>query len=177
MGSPMATGDQRYRPVRRRARLTLLVITAAVAALFFLGGVATAWEALTFPSGLAHHPVNGTAVVLDSFINGFGGDPAVDYGYTLQGRSYRGWGESVPGNLDFPVKPGTVIPIQYARDNPADSCTCDAAHHTQGWKAFLEGAAGTLPLVIVLSVLCWPPWRRKWLGTDRTAAFPPTAAV
>lgn len=79
----------------------LFIGAVLVAAFIAVGGALSAWEVLDFPTDLARHPVPGTAVVSDSFINGFGGDPAVDYTYTVHGQRYWGWGEHVPGNPDL----------------------------------------------------------------------------
>lgn len=151
----------------------MLICAGVAASLLAIGGGVTMGQSLTFPSDLAQHPVSGTAVVVDSFINGFGGDPAVDYSYNVDGHSYRGWGENVPGSHDLlSVKPGTVIPIQYAADHPDQSCTCDAANESHGWSGAIPGALAIVPLLAVLPVLLRRRWRRQWLGAERSTAAP-----
>lgn len=129
---------------------------------------------LTFPSDLAQHAthsVAGTAVVVDSFINGFGGDPAVDCSCTVDGHFYNGWGERVPGDPNLlSVRPGTVVPIQYAANHPDQSCTCDAAHQPHGWGGAIPDAWSIVPVLAVLPVLLRRGWRRRWLGAERSAA-------
>jgi hypothetical protein len=69
------------------ARLVWLISAVVVAALLAVGGGISIACSLSFPSDLAQHPVSGTAVVVDSFINGFGGDPVPDH--QLQRNSGR----------------------------------------------------------------------------------------
>lgn len=149
----------------------LFIGAVVVAAFIAVGGVLSAWDVLNFPTDLARHSVPGNAVVTDSFINGFGGDPAVDYTYTVHGRSYGGWGEHVPGNPDLlSVTPGRIIPIEYASSNPAHSCTCDAGKEPYGWSPAAEDALAALPFFALLLVILRPRWRRRWLGTERAVA-------
>jgi hypothetical protein len=156
--------------VRRRTRVVLLI--AAVA------GLETVWDSLTFPSALARHPVNATATVVDTFINGLGGDPAVDYSYTVNGRSYKGWGERVPGHLDImSVKPGTPIPIEYAQAKPTDSCTCNAAQHIHTASGVAEGTVAMVPFPALVLGLAHRRRRHAARDADRPPGLvpPPTA--
>jgi hypothetical protein len=150
----------------RRVRLTLFVVALIVSGLSTLGGLLAGWAAWTFPSDLARHPVVATAVVTDSFINGFGGDPAVEYTYSVNGRSYHGWGESVPGKRNLlSVTPGTVIPIRYALTDPSHSCTCNPAEEDSGWSGALPYALFILPMIGMMTILCRQRWRSWWLGS------------
>jgi hypothetical protein len=149
----------------RGTRLALFVVALAASSFVALGAIFAGADALAFPSSLASHPVPASAVVTDSFINGLGGEPAVNYTYSVNGKVYRGWGDYVPGGGDLlSVRPGTTIPIQYALDDPANSCTCDAAHEDFGWKGALRYFVFILPLVIMIGVVCRTSWRRWWLG-------------
>jgi hypothetical protein len=97
-----------------------------VAVFCFVGGADAALATLAFPAALAQHPVPATATVTDHFINGPGGDPNVDYRYSVGGRMYKGYGTGALGGtyaLDLHV--GDSVPIMYARDSPGASCTCN----------------------------------------------------
>lgn len=58
-----------------------------------LCSVAVIWHQLTFPTAIAKHPVRAEGTVTASITNGLGGDPAVEYRYTVAGRTYRGEGK------------------------------------------------------------------------------------
>ena len=62
-------------------------------------------------------------VVVQPMIDGFGGDPAVAYRYTVTGHTYDGYdiGNSAAGNV-LALKPGDPIHIQYAATMPSVSC-------------------------------------------------------
>jgi hypothetical protein len=73
-------------------------------------------------------PVNALATVTNVYINGFGGDPTLDYRFDVDGQTYTGsgtGGELGNGNV-LELKPGSAVAIQYAASDPAISCTCDA---------------------------------------------------
>jgi hypothetical protein len=71
------------KPARRR--LQWLWWTLAVFA--FLTGLLTAGEAATYPGELGRQPVRATAKATSIGIDGFGGDPYVDYRYTVNGHT------------------------------------------------------------------------------------------
>ncbi len=170
MGRSWRYGISAAMGVPRRSRVALLIAALAVAGLCFVAGLETVWGSLTFPSALARHPVTATATVVDTFINGFGGDPAVDYSYTVNGQSYRGWGERDPGHPDLlSVKPGTPIPIEYAQAKPADSCTCNAAQHGHSTPGVVEGAAVMVPLPALVFGLVLRRRRHPVRHADRLA--------
>jgi hypothetical protein len=107
-------------------RTTAVVAAWILAVPCFLGGAGAAFATLTFPQALAQHPIPATATVTDHFIDGFGGDPNVNYRYSVKGRTYNGYGTGALGGtyaLDLHV--GDPVPIVYARDSPGASCTCD----------------------------------------------------
>ncbi len=56
-------------------------------------------------------------------IDGFGGDPAVAYRYTVSGRTYDGFdvGNQQIGDI-LSMKPGDHVSIAYAADMPQESC-------------------------------------------------------
>jgi hypothetical protein len=95
----------------RRLAGALLVVTTAA-------GCGSA----SSPKGFAR-PTTTRAVVTDEFINGFGGDPAVDYRFSVGRRRYTGYavaGRDYHGKL----KKGDRIRITYDGANPAKSCLC-----------------------------------------------------
>jgi hypothetical protein len=68
-------------------------------------------------------PTSAKAVVTDEFINGFGGDPAVDYRYVAAGRRYVGY--AVSGwDYDRKLRRGDRITITYDAAHPGRSCLC-----------------------------------------------------
>jgi len=141
----------------------------AVAVLACLGGFSTVVKSATFPRAVAQHPVRVKATVTDSYINGFGGDPGVDYEYRVGGRLYAGSGNGKLGGEPMPLQRGGKVAIEYAADAPAESCTCDAVHAPPSLRsAILIAAVLTLPLVVLL-------WRRvpRWVGTRHSWFSPP----
>jgi len=106
-----------------------MVVGWAIATLVSIGGVGALVSAVTFPRAIAEHPMRTRASVTSVFINGLGGDPAVDYRYEVNGRTYRGWGTGELGQeplLD--LQPGDHVAIEYSSRSPGISCTCDAKH-------------------------------------------------
>jgi hypothetical protein len=134
---------------RRRVAIWVGRVTAAFA---FLGGAWAAFAAASFPSALAHDPVRVQGTVTDTFINGFGGDPAVDYRYSVAGRSYRGWGTGGSGYPDLlSLKPGDGIQVFYARGAPSKSCACNPSDEAASLGGYLVDGAFTLPLPILIA--------------------------
>ncbi|HEY4844051.1 MAG TPA: hypothetical protein VII89_00010 [Candidatus Dormibacteraeota bacterium] len=87
-----------------------------------------AWQAFesSFNPAVAairEHPVQATGRVEEVVIDGFGGDPAVDYTYIVAGRTFHGHdvGSSATGNV-LEKNPGDPIPIQFAATIPSVSC-------------------------------------------------------
>ena len=78
-------------------------------------------------SAIRQHPVSATGTVVQVVIDGFGGDPAVDYTYTVAGSSYRGHdiGSDAIGEV-LDKEPGDPIPIQYAATMPGISCVAES---------------------------------------------------
>jgi hypothetical protein len=98
-----------------------------IAGAMFLGGIIAVYHTLTFSSALAAHPVRAYATVTDQFIDGFGGDPSVDYRYTVHGRTYTGSGTGeLGGENPSTLHRGDPILIEYAAAAPSQSCTCSA---------------------------------------------------
>src|SRR5438067_6782605 len=94
--------------------------------------IVVAWQAFEarFNPAIAairQHPVSTTGTVVQVVIDGFGGDPAVDYTYTVAGNSYPGHdvGSDATGDV-LDKKPGDPIPIQYASTMPGVSCVADS---------------------------------------------------
>jgi hypothetical protein len=131
---------------RRRRWATRLVWGIAIFCV--LCAIAAIWHQLTFPTAIAKHPVRAEGTVTASIINGLGGDPAVEYRYTVAGRTYKGEGNGELGNQrpEF-MRPGDPVAIEYAADAPSESCTCDAVAKQPG---------STAATVIVAVLLCAP---------------------
>ena len=114
------------------------------------GAVLVIWHLLTFPTAIAEHPVRAEGTVTARIINGFGGDPAVEYRYTVSGRTYKGQGngELGPRGLES-MRPGDPIAIEYAAGAPSESCTCDAVAKQPG-----STAANVIAAVLLCAPLC-----------------------
>jgi hypothetical protein len=140
-------------------------ITGWVVSVFFFACAAWATvEALTFPKALAHHPVSATATVTDQFIDGFGGDPNVDYRYTVNGRTYTGYGTAALGPKPaLDLNPGDDVIIVYARDEPGASCTCDPSDVANPAYPAMDAVFAT-PLV---AMTFFAVRRRRRLRRDR----------
>ncbi|HEV7677397.1 MAG TPA: hypothetical protein VGQ42_02385 [Candidatus Dormibacteraeota bacterium] len=84
---------------------------------------------------LRRHPVRTTAEVTGVLVDGFGGEPTVDYGFQVDGHSYTGSGTGGElGNGDvLHLKPGEPVAVEYAAGHPSASCTCDAAR-ADDWR-------------------------------------------
>lgn len=71
--------------------------------------------------------VGATQATIDTtYINGFGGDPAADYHFTVSGSAYHGSSTSNTTRL-LDLKQGDTVNIQYSTLNPSISCICDDA--------------------------------------------------
>src|SRR2546430_16444334 len=59
---------------------------------FVMAGAWQAFESISNPTvaAIRDHPVAATGTVVEVVIDGFGGDPAVDYTYMVAGHSLRG---------------------------------------------------------------------------------------
>jgi hypothetical protein len=95
--------------------------------------------------------VTARATVKDVFIDGFGGPPAVDYRYTVNGRTYMGWGDGGElGNDDvFDRRPGDSVTIRYSSTEPALSCTCEPSEG-YAFPSVLAALSATPFLVMVV---------------------------
>ncbi len=124
-----------------------------------LCAVVVIWHQLTFPTAVAKHPVRAEGTVTASIINGLGGDPAVEYRYTVAGRTYNGEGNGELGHQrPESMRPGDPVAIEYAADAPSESCTCNAVAKQPG---------STAANVIIAVVLCAPLgilFSRRWAG-------------
>jgi hypothetical protein len=123
-------GNRRW---KRRLRWPSWLQWTLAGALFALG-LASVWESATFKRAIAEHPVRVQAVVTSSYINGFGGDPTVEYSYSVDGRGYTGTGhaELGPANPEF-LHAGNLVNIEYAAGAPSESCSCNAVSK-QPWS-------------------------------------------
>lgn len=135
---------------RSRHRRVGVWIGWIVAVLCFIGGLASAWSMAWLPSSLAHDPVTTQARVTDSFINGFGGDPAVDYEYWVDGRRYTGSGTQDDQHRDLLLlDPGATVRIRYARAAPSQSCMCNPTDEEGSLLGYVVDAAFLLPLPVM----------------------------
>lgn len=127
------------------------------------GAVLVIWHQLTFPIGIAKDPVRTEGTVSAKVINGFGGDPAVQYRYTIAGRTYKGEGNGELGHQNpESMRPGDLVAIEYAADSPSESCTCDAVAKRPGSTA--ENVIATVLLCAPLCILLirrWAPRRAR----------------
>ena len=139
------------RPPRTRLRRAGRVVGWLVAAFAFVGGVANVWSMARFPAALSQAPVIAQARVTDSFINGFGGDPAVNYEYWVDGTRYVGWGTQDDRHRDLlSLQAGATVTIRYARATPSSSCMCNPSAEKGDAVAFAVDAAFIAPLPILL---------------------------
>jgi hypothetical protein len=98
-----------------------VVVGAGLLAVVFVAAVmvmVTADERRTH----LERPVPAHAVVTDEFINGFGGDPAVDYRYVVRGHRFSGY--AVAGDYPGTLHKGQHILIHYETRRPSRSCVC-----------------------------------------------------
>lgn len=115
-------------PQAKRAHRWSERLLWAAGVLAFLCALVLSWHSVTFPSAIAKHPVRADGTVTASVISGLGGDPAVEYRYTVAGRTYKGEGNGELGHQrpEF-MRPGDAVAIEYAADAPSESCTCNSA--------------------------------------------------
>ena len=139
----------------------------AVAVVACLGGWSGVVKSAAFPRAVAEHPIRIEATVTRSYVNGFGGDPGVDYEYRVGGRVYKGSGNGKLGGEPMPLPRGDLVAVEYAANTQSESCTCDAVGEAPRAvrSAILIAAALSLPLAALL----WRPvprlvrTRRSWL--------------
>ena len=136
----------------KRKRRWLRWLLWAVAVVACLGGWSGVVKSATFPRAVAEHPIRTEATVTQSYINGFGGDPGVEYEYRVGRRVFKGSGDGRLGGESMPLQRGERVAIEYAADAPSESCTCDAAREAPSSlrASILLAAALTLPLVVLL---------------------------
>jgi hypothetical protein len=135
-------------PLRRR----LGWLWWTLAALAFGGGVWGMIDLAAFPPQLGKHPIRTTARARSIGINGLGGDPYVDYAYTVNGKTYTGWGTAQLGHEDvLGLEPGDLVAIEYEATAPSQSCTCDAREERDSRPYNIAlGIAMILPLPILV---------------------------
>lgn len=108
-----------------------------------------------------HHAATTQASVTDTSVNGFGGDPLIDYHFRLGSIAYRGSGpDGKLGNpLTSELHPGDVVTVRYSSLNPRHSCTCapstdettmtpDWAFHTPDLLYFAPLVAAVLAIIL-----------------------------
>lgn len=145
-------------PRQGALRTFALAVAWFIAGAMFLGGIIAVYHTLTFPSALAAHPIRAYATVTDQFIDGFGGDPSVDYRYTVHGRTYTGYGTGELGAED-PTKlhRGDPILIEYAAAAPSQSCTC----HAKGSADRVQLAGFPLLVAPLIILIAWQVRRSR----------------
>ncbi len=137
---------------------------AVGAVLIALGGVDALWHG-PGPDALRRQPLNAQASVTDVYIDGFGGDPTVDYTFQVSGRTYSGSGTGGElGNGDvLKLQVGDSVAIQYATTDPALSCTCNA-RTADSWRLPRGGGVDPFDLVAFLplvGVIAWEVRSRR----------------
>jgi len=150
----------------RKRRWTTRVVWV-VAVIACLAGLSELIKSATFPRAVAKHPVRTEATVTDVYINGLGGDAAVDYRYQAAGHIYSGSGNGQLGHEELlSLRPGDRVAIEYAARVPSESCTCDAASELPPSVplSILIAALLTLPVAVLLwrSVPRWYRTRASW---------------
>lgn len=144
----------------------------AAAVLACVGGLIALVHSATFPRAIASHPVRARATVTDTYINGLGGDPGVDYRYSVAGREYSGSALS-------DLRTGARVAIEYAAGDPGKSCICDAAHDAPQATSSTGVLAGLLSLPLFILVgrrarrfrLVRPAWFEPVHGFGEWAGF------
>ena len=132
-------------PLRQVWRRRLVWILAAFVT---FSGLDVTYHRATFPREVASNPVRVEAEVSDVYINGFGGDPGVDYRYRVAGRDYSGSGDGALGQENLlALHPGDPVAIEYARGSPSRSCTCNAR----------SSQPASLPTAIALALVLMAP--------------------
>lgn len=156
---------RRCSAMRLRPGRPWTVAAWVLASIASLAGVVTFINAVTFSGALADDPVRATATVTSVYINGFGGDPTVDYRYTVAGRTHHGSGRGELGHEDvLSLDPGDRVAINYARYAPSHSCTCKPGDEPHGTAT----AAGSLLLVLPMLWMLWRERRRARKIRQRT---------
>jgi hypothetical protein len=111
--------------MRRLLAIGCLVPVGLFVISFAMVGASQDFESISNPAvaAIRQHPVATTGTVVEAVIDGFGGDPAVEYKYIVAGHSFRGHdlASDATGNV-LDKKPGDPIPIQYAATMPEVSC-------------------------------------------------------
>jgi hypothetical protein len=161
---------------RTRSRRIVSILAWSVAAFALLVGLEMALDMHAFPHALSRDPVVTKAVVTDSFINGMGGDPAVDYRYVVNSRTYTGWGTG--DGVDHPdllsVRKGAAIEIRYARSVPSQFCFCEPSSESATVGGYLFSALLVLPLpLLIIRYLS----RRRRRGSRRRVAHTSAAVA
>ena len=141
--------------MRRVLGIGCLVPVGLFVISFLIVGGWQAFESLSNPpvAAIRQHPVATTGTVVEAVIDGFGGDPAVDYTYIVAGQSFRGHdvASDATGNV-LDKKPGDAMPIQYAATMPEVSCVAGSTDCPNG--VFAPGLVAfvfwTLALVAAL---------------------------
>ena len=100
------------------------------------------------------NPVRTTAHVTQAYIDGFGGDPTIDYQFSVNGRTYYGSGTGGQlGNGDvLRLSPGSSVAIEYSALDPTLSCTC-SVQSGDDWRLPWDGSRNWWGTVLVLPLL------------------------
>ena len=109
-----------------RLGISLGIGWGALAVVALIGPIAwQQFEGATSPevAAIKSHPIATTATVVEPVIDGFGGDPALTYRYSVSGRTYDGFdlGNQKTGDV-LAMKPGGPVAIVYAATMPNVSC-------------------------------------------------------
>jgi hypothetical protein len=143
--------DHATSAVKRKRRWGFLLLWV-IAILISIGGWSQLVKSATFPRAVAKHPVRTEATVTSFYINGPGGDPGVEYEYSVNGHLFRGSGDGRLGGEPMPLQRGYKVAVEYAAGQPSESCTCDAVREEPPsiQASFLTAAGLTFPLLVLV---------------------------
>jgi hypothetical protein len=115
-----------------------------------IGALLSMWD-VQYDEGLRAHPIATEGTVTDVYINGFGGDPTVDYRYRVGDQTFTGSGNAqLNQGGALAQKNGDNVYIKYATAKPWVSCTCNPAVESGLWGLVL-----VLPLAFLIFATVW----------------------
>jgi hypothetical protein len=132
-----------------------------LAGVIAIGALLSLWD-VRYDDALRAHPVATEGTVTDVYINGFGGDPMVDYRYTVGGQTFTGSGNAeLNQGGALAQKNGDIVEIKYAAAKPWVSCTCNPADQSGLW-----GLLFVLPIAVLILATVWDRRHRQRRPTE-----------
>lgn len=145
--------------MRRFARRNgLRALGWVLAGLIAVGALLSLWD-VRYDDALRAHPIatEGTVTETDVYINGFGGDPTVDYRYTVRSQTFTGSGNAeLNQGGALAQKSGDIVHIKYAAAKPWVSCTCNPADQSGLWRLVF-----VLPVAVLIFASVWDRRHRQ----------------